>query len=228
MATPDKPQRPKVFFMNPSRRPFFRGKDRQVWEKWQRPSEDVYLNDLEQDGFLTPRLISAQNMTLSETAMQDLGDLEKYLLEPFFRCDQKAKYYQNIYYRYQWILVIVAFVTAFVGTVTLTLGAMADTGNQSVAERVIKPADENSAVIAGFITTIVGAVGSFYTARDRSKYPQRRWFQWRRASEELRHHYFYYLMHLPPYDKADRADVLESKVVEIENSGEIDEPQAQS
>ncbi len=159
---------------------------------------------------------------------QDLRDLERYLLPTFFEFSQKAKYYQNQFYLYQWVFILGAFLTTLFGTLTTfsypagLQGAL--TATAAVVEPVAPPAaganaGEEAAApanwprIFGYMTAVIGAVTAFVTALSNRGEPQKRWAKNRRLTEELRMHYFKYLAHLPPYDQPDRVQRLRENVI---------------
>jgi hypothetical protein len=76
----------------------------------------------------------------------------------------------------------------------------------------------------GLLTTIVGAVTSYFTLVSQQGEPRQRWGKYRRLTEELRMTYFRFLSHLEPYHQANRVNKLRVSVQEIrekaqENNG---------
>ncbi len=182
---------------------------------------------IESDSFVTPKDRERYEIDRYPVIVQDLRDLERYLLPTFFEFSQKAKYYQNQFYLYQWVFILGAFLTTLFGTLTTfsypagLQGAV--TAPAVVVEPVTPPADAaggapadaqaNWPRIFGYMTAIIGAVTAFVTALSNRGEPQKRWAKNRRLTEELRMHYFKYLAHLAPYDRPDRVQRLRENVI---------------
>jgi hypothetical protein len=185
--------------------------------EWERPADDAdYQKLLDQEGFIARELWGARygdSFEQHPVIMQDIEDLDQHLLPTFFQINQKAKYYQNVFYTYQWIFVCGAFLTTLFGTMAAFTANPEATGLESLLSRGLS-----------ICTAIVGAVTAYFTALSNRGRPQERWAKTRSLAEELRTEYFRYLSHLPPYDKPDRvqrlrANVVEMRVKEQENQG---------
>lgn len=203
-ARPAKPKQKSyiqdLFFLR--RRPRLRG----IPLDWERPATDEEFQKMIADeGFISIRHWDEDDMNQHPIIVQDLADLEQYLLPTFFEFSQKSKYYQNQFYLYQWIFIVGAFLTTI-------LGALAS------IYYVSDPSDAtgraNLQIMFSYMTAVVGAVTAFITALSNRGEPQKRWGKNRRLAEELRMTYFTYLSHLEPYDKPDRVQVLRQNVID--------------
>lgn len=188
---------------------FFRRRPRRnIPIEWERPADDAdYQRLLEGSGFVSPSAWQEQyNDDLSNHPViaQDLADLDQHLLPTFFELNQKARYYQNVYYYYQWIFVWGAFLTTLLGTMAAFTADPTSTGFESYISRFLS-----------IMTAIVGATTAYFTALSNRGRPNERWAKTRTLTEELRTEYFKYLAHLSPYDKPDRVQVLRANVVEV-------------
>lgn len=67
----------------------------------------------------------------------------------------------------------------------------------------------------GLLTTIVGAVTSYFTLVSQQGEPRQRWGKYRRLAEELRMIYFKFLSHLEPYNQPNRVNKLRISVQEV-------------
>lgn len=221
-----------LFFFR--RRPVLRG----ISMDWHPSQQDDLQPVLESDGFVSSSLWQQHDIAKHPVIAQDLRDLEQHLFPTFYEFSQKAKYFQNRYYLYQWIFIWGAFLTTLFGTLTtyaynpfLAL----QTSSGAIAEAAPAP-DATSPFTAqagggntwsrafGYLTAVLGAVTAFFTALSNRGEPQKRWAKNRRLTEELRMHYYKYLAHLPPYDKPDRVQrlrelVVDSRIKEQENVG---------
>ncbi|KAB2856719.1 MAG: DUF4231 domain-containing protein [Anaerolineae bacterium] len=200
----------KLFFLfNSRRRPFFRGKEGRILKEWTRPTDPAkYQAALHNCGFLTSA--SIDQAALSPGAQRSLRDLDAVLLPEFFKVDQRAKYYQNVYYRYQWVLAFGAFITGLIATLTLTFSFDKDT--LDVGQ------------ILAVVTALVAFSSTIISAKDRRQKPQKRWYIWRRTAEELRRLYYLYLTDLMEDDGTGRPreERLQDAVGEIVERGEDD------
>jgi ABC-type multidrug transport system fused ATPase/permease subunit len=190
-------------------------------------------NLLDGSDFISQAYLNKKNIALVPSIREDLQTLDKGLLRYFMQANQKAKFYQNLYFRYQWSLAIGAFITAVVGALALMFGIttneaqnMADQGIKTATTVVLNiPPDtiRTLAIIFSVITAIAGFFTTYYRERDRQRKPQKLWFSWRRAAEELRKHYFQYLSRVSPYDTTERSEILASSALEIFQKGEPEE-----
>lgn len=214
------PNPPKIFFMNPSRLPkvFYP-------QSWNELTGEALQRKIKEEGFIAKADFDDYPALMDvEPFNQEIQELEELLIKPYFIASQKAKFFQNMHFLYQWVLVIGAFVTTLFATVAVTVNTsplIIDPSNPSsivinnpeaVVNRGIVKASSIATALVSFVTTII-------TAYLRNRQPQYEWYSWRRVTEELRRHYFMYLTHLAPYDKPDRVEVLERNVVQIKNSG---------
>jgi hypothetical protein len=224
---------PKLFFLNG------RLQMRGIPKKWDKPdSEAQYEKQIKASDFLIEDDLKTYTLDASPTVKEDVQDLRRLLLEPFFRSNQKAKHYQNDYFKQQWILVMGTFLTAMIATFTVIFNPAipANTSiNQPVAEATaestattgqdtsggfsfptvnVTPSD--AARMAGVVTAIITFVTTIVTYQSQAQKPQYNWHLWRTVAEELRRHYFLYLAHLPPYHTIDSAEVLERSAAQIE------------
>lgn len=196
------------FLFNERRRPILRGKAGKIPREWKRPDDVAYHEQVKECGFFAEPLVA--NVTLSTGVRRSLRDLEAVLLPKFFEVDQRAKYYQNVYYRYQWVLAFGAFVTGLIATLTLTLSFDDSTSGYGKA--------------AALITALVAFSSTVISAKDRRQKPQKRWYIWRRTAEELRRLYYLYLTDLMEDDGSGRPreEILEDAVGDIVERGEDD------
>lgn len=191
----------ELFFSK--RRPRLRG----IPVEWERPEgEEAFAKFIDQEGFVSTKFWTADDITQYPIIWQDLEDLEEHLLPTFFQFSQKSKYYQNQFYLYQWIFIIGAFSTT-------VLGALASI--YYVSDPLAEPGRQAIQQMFSWLTAIVGAVTAFITALSNRGEPQKRWGKTRRLAEELRMTYFQYLSHLPPFDKPDRVQKLRETVINI-------------
>ncbi|MBI5666713.1 MAG: DUF4231 domain-containing protein [Chloroflexi bacterium] len=230
-----------LFFFR--RRPKLRG----ISMDWNPVEGDDLQQMLESDGFVSDSLWQQYDISRHPVIAQDLRDLRQHLIPTFYEFSQKAKYFQNRYYLYQWVFIWGAFLTTVFGTLTTYAYnpfAAIQTAPAAVTEATAAPGQPGAADapaasslftaqagggttwsrLFGYLTAILGAVTAFFTALSNRGEPQKRWAKNRRLTEELRMHYFKYLAHLPPYDKPDRVQrlrefVIDSRIKEQENVG---------
>jgi hypothetical protein len=234
---------PKLFFL--TGRLQLRG----IPKRWEKPdTEAKYEKQIKGSDFLVEEDLKTYGLDTSPTVKEDVQDLRNLLLEPFFRANQKAKHYQNDYFRQQWILVLGTFLTAVIATFTVifnpatpmtasdtpqTVQATAEatataegaTSDSGVTLPTISVSPTDAARGAGVITAIITFVTSIVTYQSQAQKPQYNWHLWRTLAEELRRHYFLYLSHLPPYQNADYAEVLERSAAQIETQQSQEEKQ---
>ena len=204
-ASPPKPKRKSaiadLFFFK--RRPRLGG----IPMDWERPADEVaYQKMVSDEGFVSAKFWTDEDISTHPIIKQDLEDLDQYLLQSFFEFSQKSKYYQNQFYLYQWIFIWGAFLTTVLGTLA-SITYVANT-SQAVAPQTVQQT-------LSYMTAVVGAVTAFITALSNRGEPLKRWGKTRRLAEELRMNYFNYLSHLPPYDKPDRVQKLREMVINI-------------
>jgi hypothetical protein len=212
---------------------------------WNLQDGDDLQQILDKDGFVSSALWQQHDINQHPVIAQDLRDLEQHLVPTFYEFSQKASYFQNRYYLYQWVFIWGAFLTTLFGTLTTYVYSPSFTAQatpevqatpslaQPDAETAQAAPLESQAVarlgepntlsqLFGYLTALVGAVTAFFTALSNRGEPQKRWAKNRRLTEELRMQYFKYLAHLPPFDKPDRVQrlrelVVDSRIKEQEN-----------
>ena len=192
---------------------------RRVSQEWVRPPEGEYEQLLEEQGFITVRMVG-RHMTKELAA--DLRDLERYLLPDFWAQDQLALYYQNLHFRYQWIFIIATFFTTAFAALNVWLYAQ---GWQNIRLFGFVRWTEVLGIAAAAISGGAAAV-SFLNANQR---PQKRWFEARAKAENLRSLYFLFLARQSPFnypDPGDRVQMLRQKVLDVLRGQE--RPQTQS
>jgi hypothetical protein len=195
-------------FLRPVGKLFFFKRYPKIWSvPFQLPplNDEQILNKLSSD-FITSRdLDQPENATLKakSEAAQDYQSLRDLLVPTYLKQSQRASYYQNRYFLYQWMLIFGAFVTALSATITITLT------NSDAAT--------NNRAIWSIITLVVAIVTTAANGLLAIQRPLFRWYGARRITEELRRHYYLYISHLAPYDRANRVEILETHVVQIEN-----------
>ncbi len=193
---------------------------RPVAREWQRPPEAEYQQALEDQGFITARMVG-RHMT-KELAI-DLRELEEHLLPDFWTQDQLARYYQNLHFRYQWLFIIATFFTTMLAAVNVWLYAQGWQG--------YRPFDavrwtEILGIAAAAVSGLAAAV-SFLNANQR---PQKHWFEARAKAENLRSLYFLFLARQSPFnypDAGDRVQMLRQKVLDVLRGQERPQTQPQ-
>jgi uncharacterized protein DUF4231/conflict system pore-forming effector with SLATT domain len=236
-----KSSRPKLFFV--ARMPKWRG----IPEQWEKPeNDDAYQERIKKSDFIVQEDLEQFGLNQSKTIIADLQDLHEYVLERYFRSDQKAKHYQNDYLRQQWILIIGTFITALVTTLTFAItpstASLPSTSSGASATAAVapgSPADtdvpsgaitsiptSSTAKSVGIVTAIVTFITTIVGFMSQSHRPQYNWHLWRTVTEDLRRHYFLYLAHLPPYDTSEAHEILEANAVQLETQGEPSPPAA--
>jgi hypothetical protein len=186
---------------------------------WRRPDDEAeYQRLLHDDGFISPMYWEDDDLTKYPPIMQDLDDLEEYLLPAFLEYNQKARHYQMSYYFYQWIFIVGAFLTTVMGVLTTYFAGdrVMFLGTQYETVRLLGWETGWSMVgMFSVMTTIVSAITSYFTLLSNQGEPRKRWASYRRLAEELRMLYFKFLARLDPYDKPNRVEVLRRRVIEI-------------
>jgi hypothetical protein len=160
-----------LFFFR--RRPIWLG----VPKDWEAPEDEaVFEQQLQWDDFITNSDIPAAEAAKHPVIQQDIADLRQYLIPTFYEMSQKSKYYQNMYYFYQWIFIIGAFATTVFGTLatfyvptsetTAVVTTVAPTSTQIAATSVGTPV-ATEAIVASAVqsstvtTTSVGGNSAF-------------------------------------------------------------------
>jgi hypothetical protein len=207
-----------LFFLNKNRRPKWR-----VPREYVRPQDaQEYRKQLVRSGFITPDDIRRfnQDNSLPEGALKRLRlDLEHLLnseisplsnasfVDRLYQFDTDAKYYQNSYYRFQWIFILGAFLT----TLFSVVAAMS---NQIDPSGIF-------AGVAWAVTAVCGVGTAVATALNQSRRPQLRWYVNRRKAEAMRRHYYLFVMRAEPYsgETAARRAKLAEVITQIENIG---------
>ena len=205
---------------------------------WVKPTDStIFDKQIADSDFIVDADVVAAN--LQKTIVpENLRDLKDFLLDHFFEANQQSKHYQNLYFRNQWILIFgssfTALFTALSVFVNTTPVAPSNVQSPPVTEQTLEVTAEPSAAPpstaafetapkpnttwAGLLMAALAVVIGIFTALNQIGQPQTQWYKMRKIAEELRHHYFLYLMHLPPYDCADRIEVLESNGIEIKQN----------
>ncbi len=183
---------------------------REVPDTWERPENDSeYSAMLEYEDFLTLHFEGDKEQKYP-VVVRDLRDLDEHLLPTFFEFSQKSKYFQNMFYSYQWLFIVGTFLATVLGICT-TYAFNTPEALNSIPFKVVT-----------LFTSLVSAIIAAFTALANRRQPQRRWAMSRRAAEELRQNYFIYLSHLAPYNQSNRLDLLRSRVVELKDLEEQD------
>lgn len=198
------------------RTPFGRSESKE----WHRPdSEEAYQEALYWEGFITPDYWEDDDLSTYPAIMQDLTDLETYLLPTFWEFNQKARYYQRNYHFYQWVFIIGAFLTTLMGAMStyFTGGDIPFLGitYNNVILLGYEFQNWNMAGMFSLMTTIVSAITSYFTLLSNQGEPRKRWASYRRLAEELRMLYFRFVSRLEPYNKPNRVELLRRRVIEI-------------
>lgn len=169
---------------------------------WERPKSDAeYHKLLEIEGFISQTHWKPDVVDEFPLLKQDLTDLEQHLMPFFWELNQKAKYYQNQFYLYQWVFLFGALITTGLGAFTTYSYTLENPG--SLPE------------VFGIITAIVSGVTAFFNVISNQSSPQARWARARRLAEELRVTYFRYVTRLKPFDGADRVQKLRQHILAV-------------
>jgi len=183
-----------------------------ISKEWVRPDDATYRQELFWQGFITVEYWSDDDLSEYPLIMQDLDDLEEYLLPVFWEFNQKSKYYQNNFYKYQWIFTLGAFFTTILAVLTGYYGGLPE----GDARFFLIVLEQNTLVnIFGSATTVISAITTYYTVLSNQGEPRKRWASYRRLAEELRMIYFLYVSRMAPYERANRIDVLRRRVLEL-------------
>jgi len=199
----------------PDYRNLFFVKRRPKWnmsKDWERPPDAEYQQNLHWDGFITPEYWDDDDITSNPLIAQDLEDLEEYLLPTFWEFNQKSKYYQNNFYKFQWVFTFGAFCTTIFAIATGYYGGLE---SDTVRFFIIQTSKSFMVDFFGVLTAVVSAITSYYTILSNQNEPRKRWGGYRRLAEELRMTYFRFLSRTEPYNTADRVDELRRHVLEV-------------
>lgn len=171
---------------------------------WKRPpNETEYQKMLDDEGFITPVFWKDNDLLAYPVIKQDLADLEEHLLPAFWEINQRAKYYQNSFYYYQWIFMFGSFATTVLGAAT------------TLAYTLDGEWEKTLTVVFGILTTILSGTLAAYGTLNEQTSPQKRWANNRRLAEELRTSYFKYLAHIAPFDTPERVQEMRKAVLVV-------------
>ena len=185
-------------------------------KEWSPLTPDELNIELFYQGFIVPEHWAEDDLNEFPKLMQDLRDLDEYLLPAFFEYNHKARYYQNRYYLFQWIFLFGAFFTTILAVLTTYFtalearsmdGMFTPLGTEINADLVVS--------IFGYATLIVSAITSYYTLLSNRGEPRQRWATYRRLTEELRMMYYKYVSRLEPFHTEARVDMLRRRVLDI-------------
>ncbi|HVO70318.1 MAG TPA: DUF4231 domain-containing protein [Aggregatilineaceae bacterium] len=184
---------------------------RSVPREWERPSEDEYQNQLLREGFVTESLLVSP---FSDELKVDIRELDQHLMPHFWRVNQRARFYQNRYYQFQWAFILSAFLTTALATVSVFLHAQGwtetDTGTFVGSIHWTE--------VLGFLTAIISGIAAGVSFLDANQTPQKRWYKARAQAEALRSLYFLFLARQKPFDslsERDRVQKMRQKVIEV-------------
>ncbi len=185
---------------------------RTIEREWKRPTDDQYNNDLMAEGFISPALVEHP---LSDELKTDLRELDEHLLPHFWQANQRARFFQNRYYQYQWAFILAAFFTTALAAVNVFFHAQGWSGETS-AGTIVGPIQWTEAL--GFLTALMSGVAAAVSFLDANQTPQKRWYKARVQAEIMRSLYFLYLARQKPFDtpsERERVQRLRSKVLEV-------------
>jgi hypothetical protein len=189
---------------------------------WEKPQdEDVYQDMLHQEGFLSVKHWTKHNLSRYPMIQQDLKDLEQHLLPVFWTFNQKSIHFQNRYFLYQWVFILGAFLTTFLGILTTYSFTLPESAITVGEVSLTLPDGSAWTLVFTVATTFIAALTTFLgLISDQSK-PQTRYARYRRLTEEVRMLYFQFLAHAPPYHEIDRVQKMREKILEIKRQ-EVD------
>lgn len=186
-------------------------------KEWSHPPEEDYQLMMHWEGFISPDHWTEDNIEDYPLVMQDLADLEEYLMPTFWDFNQRAIYYQNNYYKYQWVFMLGAFFTTVLAVLTGYYGGL----DKTTARFLIIEANTNDWInLFGVLTATVSAITTYYTMLSNHGEPRKRWTGYRRLTEELRMTYFKFLSRTEPFDREDRVDKLRKRVLDLRRQEE--------
>lgn len=185
---------------------------RSVPREWSRPPEKRYKKELLDQGFITEELLKGP---MSPELSADVRELEQHLLPHFWRVHQEALYYQNRYYKYQWVFILAAFLTTALAAINVLIYALDaqhgfDTGTFIGTFRWTEA--------LGFVTALVSGLAATVSFLDANQTPQNRWFNARAQAESLRSLYFLFLARQAPFNLAnprDRVQEMRRAVIDV-------------
>lgn len=190
---------------------------------WVYPGDEKYQNDLNNEGFICPEHWEEDDLSQYPAIMQDLRDLDEYLLPVFWEFNQLSRHYQTNYFFYQWVFIIGAFLTTVMGVLsTLFTGTNIILFGKHYGEFVTfdlvfiqwQPGWTYVGLFS-VMTTIVSAITSYFTILSNQGEPRKRWASYRRLAEELRMLYYKFLARMEPYNRENRVEMLRRRVIEI-------------
>lgn len=196
-------EKPKYFFIR-------RVPRRNIAREWSRPADDQYTRDLMNEGFITETLLKG---SFSDDLRVDIRELDQHLLPHFWRTNQRARFFQNRFYQYQWTFILAAFLTTALAAVNVFVYAQGWQGGTSTPLGRI-PWTE----ILGLSTAIISGVAAAVSFLDANQTPQKQWYKARAQAEALRSIYFTYLGRLSPFNTAntrDRVQLMRERVLEV-------------
>lgn len=199
--------------------PFGR-REHKVWRHPADPESDAaYQEKLHWDGFISPMHWEEDDLTMYPAIMQDLRDLDEYLLPVFWEYNQRARYYQHKYYYYQWVFIIGAFLTTVMGSLATFFSADVPPTMLGVTITTVSLLGYDTGWsmvwLFSIATTIVSSITSYFTLLSNQGEPRKRWASYRRLAEELRMLYFRFISRLEPFDRPNRVEMLRKRVLEI-------------
>lgn len=183
---------------------------RHVDREWNPPSNEQYEQDMLVEGFITPALLQRP---ISEELKVDLRELNQHLLPHFWRVNQRARFYQNRFYQYQWAFILAAFFTTAFAAVNVFVYAQGWAGKWDFGITHLRWTE-----FLGLITAIISGIAAAVSFLDANETPQKRWFKARAQAEALRSIYFLYLARQKPFDTlntGDRVQIMRRRVIEI-------------
>jgi len=150
--------------------------------------------------------------TLSSELQQAVGKLEKHLLPHFWKITQQAKYYQNMYYLFQWVFIIGAFLTTVLAAANVYYH-----DNDFVVRWLQFLADPlrlrhiTATALLGFVTALISGLTAAVATMSAGLTPRKRWFMARAKAERLRSFYFLFLAQQGRFAVADEEVLKEGE-----------------
>jgi hypothetical protein len=200
-------EKSKLFFLR--RRP-----RRHLDREWSPPPPEQYEKDLLNEGFIAEKLLQHP---LTDDLKVDLRELNQHLLPHFWRMNQRAKYYQNHYYLYQWAFIVSAFCTTAFAAINVFMYAQGWAGWFDLAIIRLRWTE-----LLGMATAVISGVAAAVSFLDANETPQKRWFTARSQAEALRSIYFLFLARQKPYDTlntGERVQIMRLRVLEVLRGG---------
>ncbi len=176
--------------------------------EWVRPPENEYQQQLLQEGFVTSELLKRN---ASDELSADVRELEQHLLPHFWRTNQRAKFYQNRYYQYQWAFILAALFTTAFAAVNVYFYAQSWNTKTFLGEI-------RSTEFLGLLTALISGIAAAVSFLDANQMPQKRWFKARAQAESLRSLYFLFLARAKPFDaptSRERVNRMRQKVIDV-------------